>query len=236
MRHLPFKTVRRSKIGPELARVRGAIKSLGKQLDPTYWPYLPLRLKSARQAGHPNARVAAEVHSCLSKLQRMNENGLLDAAIEFWVSEAIKLVEGLPEESRVKWNAVLAIEALRDLWWRNTGNEAPPKSLNPASPFAIYLFDGFEYLNISADPISGFKRWATLHRRSMLASQDVRQSMRIRRAEIAQAIAEIQEEKSRSAAEVERLLALCESQRSRNKTSQRSGRVRGHPSGSRGCS
>lgn len=44
------------------------------------------------------------------------------------------------------------------------------RALNPATPFADYLRNGFEFLGIAADPVSAFKRWAAIRREKLHSS------------------------------------------------------------------
>ena len=77
-----------------------------------------------------------------------------------FVEKATREIDRLPETRNINWAAVEAVARLRGLWWRNTGSEAPSRALNPASPFCQFLADGFAFLDIEADPVSAFKRWA----------------------------------------------------------------------------
>ena len=76
-----------------------------------------------------------------------------------FVFDAEIAIDCVPETANINWEAVDAVEALRLLWWRNSDREAPSRALNPASPFHSYLKDGFDWLEIAADPTSAFKRW-----------------------------------------------------------------------------
>ena len=72
---------------------------------------------------------------------------------------AVEDMNRLPDTGNTNWDAVFAVDALRNVWWRNTGHDAPAKALNPASEFASFLRDGFGYLNVEASPVPAFRRW-----------------------------------------------------------------------------
>jgi hypothetical protein len=90
----------------------------------------------------------------------MREEGILDKVLAGFVEKANREIDRLPEQSNIHWQAVHAVDFLRHLWWRNTGSEAPARALNPASAFCRFLGDGLDFLEIDADPMSAFKRWA----------------------------------------------------------------------------
>ena len=98
----------------------------------------------------------------LLELNHMESEGLIEAVLAKFVTDAENEIDTLPERRNINWAAVDATDALRGLWWRNTGKEGPFRALNPASKFASFLRDGFLFLDIDADPISAFKRWVAL--------------------------------------------------------------------------
>ena len=63
---------------------------------------------------------------------------------------------------RINWRAVEAVSALRSLWTVMKSKDAPSRALNPSSNFANFLRAGFKYLNLEADAVSAFKRWAAV--------------------------------------------------------------------------
>jgi len=83
----------------------------------------------------------------------------LDNALARLREEAVDAMSRLPDRGNTNWEAVFAVDALRVVWWQNTGREAPSKALNPASEFASFLRDGFRYLEVEANPIAAFRRW-----------------------------------------------------------------------------
>jgi hypothetical protein len=93
-------------------------------------------------------------------LWQMEDAGLTLKVIDKLIADSDRLVDLTPEKANVNWPALNAVHALRWLWWRNTGKQAPSRALNPASKFHTYLTDGFEFLEIGSDPVSAFKRWA----------------------------------------------------------------------------
>jgi hypothetical protein len=100
-----------------------------------------------------------EIIRTIHTFWEMEHQGLTLKVIDKLVADSDALVDATPETANVNWSAVNAVDALRWLWWRNTGKYAPARALNPASKFHAYLSDGFEFLEVQADPISAFKAW-----------------------------------------------------------------------------
>ena len=129
--------------------------------DTSYWQPLFVELFWKKRDGDdPHVASADLIFRFLLDLGDMNDNGTLQMAVDQFVASAEKAIDTLPERGNVNWDAVHAVDGLRVLWWRNTGENGPARALNPASKFASYLRDGFEFLGINADPVSAFKRWA----------------------------------------------------------------------------
>lgn len=66
-----------------------------------------------------------------------------------------------PPEGQTKWDGVAVIGACRGCWWRNTGEEAPARGLNLASPFGNFVQDVFEvWDDLDVTAAAAFKAWA----------------------------------------------------------------------------
>jgi hypothetical protein len=96
----------------------------------------------------------------LLAMNSMYEEGLTDKVLAGFVEKANREIDGLPEQSNINWQAVHAVDWLRRLWNIYTDSDGPSRALNPASTFCRFLGDGFDFLEIDADPVSAFKRWA----------------------------------------------------------------------------
>ena len=91
----------------------------------------------------------------LNNINLPNDDGAavrLENALALFREGAVEDMNRLPDTGNTNWDAVFAVDALRNVWWRNTGHDAPAKALNPASEFASFLRDGFGYLNVEAAP------------------------------------------------------------------------------------
>lgn len=155
----PLLTVRASRARSDLKKLQSMLLTLSS-IDLSYSErlYFPLW-----QASHTDASAVADAISLLDfliALNNMAEEGRLHRALVVLARTARQAIKEIPESANVKWEAVHVIDSLQVLWYRNTGKYGPTKALNPASPFATYLREGFEILEIDADVISAFKRWA----------------------------------------------------------------------------
>lgn len=159
----PKATVRRSKAKRELTKIRSSLAHMGEH-DLSYWQLLATKLYRESERGDEIAKKADEVLQFLLRLNDWQMNGELAAALDRFAIEAEMAIESTPEAGNINWDAVHAVDCLRALWWRNIGKHGPSRALNPASEFAAFLRDAFDYLKIHADPISAFKRWADLRR------------------------------------------------------------------------
>lgn len=156
----PKDTIRRSQAKREVMKIGAALKLMG-QHDTSYWQPLFMELFWKKKEGDdPLAESADLILRFLLDLGEMNDNGTLHLAVDLFMASSEKAIDSLPDRGNVNWDAVHAVDGLRVLWWRNTGENGPSKALNPASQFASYLRDGFEFLDVNADPVSAFKRWA----------------------------------------------------------------------------
>ena len=159
----PKVTVQRTRAKKQIAKMSAALKCMG-QHSPNYWMHVYWAIEEAKKKGDPLALPLEKIFLFAIDLEDMKESGVLLPAIKRFVIEAERAIDATPETKNIRWDAVHAIDALRILWWRNTGRakEAPSKALNPASRFAAYLRDGFEHLEIKADPLSAFRRWSAI--------------------------------------------------------------------------
>jgi len=156
----PKDTIRRSQAKRELEKIRAALILMG-QHDTSYWQPLFVELFWKKQSGDdPSVASVDLILRFLLDLGEMSDNGTLPSAVDQFVASAERAIDTLPERGNINWDAVHAVDGLRALWWRNTGENGPAKALNPASKFASYLRDAFEFLGINADPVSAFRRWA----------------------------------------------------------------------------
>jgi hypothetical protein len=156
----PKDTIRRSQAKREVAKIGAALKMMG-QHDTSYWqPLFTELFWKKKESDDALAESADLILRFLLDLGEMGDNGSLHLAVDRFVAGAEKAIDVLPDRGNVNWDAVHTVDGLRVLWWRNTGKNGPVKALNPASKFASYLRDGFEFLDINADPVSAFRRWA----------------------------------------------------------------------------
>lgn len=158
----PMATVRRQKAHKELAETVTALNRMATHED-GHILTLQFHLYQAASNGDEVAARAREVADFLMKIRGWAEENVLHETLDLLRSEAGSAIDDTPDQRNVKWDAVHAIDALRTLWWRNTGRSRWPaaRRLNPASNFAGFLRDGFTWLEIEADPLSAFRRWAT---------------------------------------------------------------------------
>ncbi|WLA36182.1 hypothetical protein QNJ95_24380 [Bradyrhizobium elkanii] len=164
----PIETVRRSKARDELAKIRTGLNLMARH-DMSYWMSMNFALSEAIRGGDEGAAKADEILKFLFKLQEWQEKEELDGILNCFFAATEKAIEATPDSGNINWDAVHAVEGLRALWWRNTLRHGPTRALNPASRFASFLKDGFEYLEIEGDHLSAFRRWATtLGRRAEL--------------------------------------------------------------------
>ena len=170
----PIQTIKKSTFEADLKRFRGAIKVLAE------WPiwgtmdHVGVTPDDPKAGDNENVLHAAqEIYKCLLTIEDMADNKKLPQVLdqlEGWAREAS---EHLLDRRNIKWEAVTAVGELRGQWEWWTKTPAPSRALNPASPFADYLRDAFEFFNISGDPVASFKRW--------VAVEDARRKIRIRK-------------------------------------------------------
>lgn len=161
----PIETVRRSKAKKDLRRLAAFVRDVSTW----NWPlmYRLIGVKMEAKESDDGDRVSAFVESLYDFVlacDEMEHYELVDTVLEKFVNAAEEDFDTFPETRNINWDAVNAIRRLRTLWWRNTGMYAPSRALNPASLFACYLQDGFDFLKIDADPASAFRRWVAVRR------------------------------------------------------------------------
>lgn len=156
----PMYTVRRPKAHTELAETVTALNRMATHED-GHILALWTRLYHAASDGDEAAERAREVAEFLMLIREWAEENVLRETLDVFRSTAAGAIDETPDQRNVKWDAVHAIDKLRILWWRNTGRWPAGRRLNPASKFAGFLRDGFTWLEIEAEPLSAFRRWAT---------------------------------------------------------------------------
>jgi hypothetical protein len=161
----PIQTISKTTFEADLKRFRDAMRTLAE------WPIwgTMLYLDVIPRVSHEFRDSENVVHSAMEiydyllimdDLAHHNKNlpRVLDQ-LESWAREAS---EDLPDRRSINWEAVNAVDRLRGYWESYNEKPAPGRALNPASPFADYLRDAFEFFDISGDPISAFRRWVSV--------------------------------------------------------------------------
>lgn len=161
-----IRTARPSQTRKELSDVVRALRLIAKCDPQSAWGKSIYDAMGAAKAGSADqiTKDHAFIAEAIMNLQNMDEDGALEAALTRFQNAANDAISKLPDTGNTKWDAVFAVEALRSVWWRNTGRDAPVKALNPASEFASYLRDGFDYLKVDANPVAAFRRWVAWQR------------------------------------------------------------------------
>lgn len=131
-----IRTVRPSQTRKELADVVRALRLIAKcDLQSAWGESLHDAMDAAKAEGTDQiTKDHAFIAEAIMNLQNMNEDGALEAALSRFQEAADNSIERFPDTGNTKWKAVFAVEALRTVWWRNTGLDAPAKALNPANP------------------------------------------------------------------------------------------------------
>lgn len=157
----PTDTTKKSGLDREFKKLRKAIQTLAEH-DTGYWT----TMTTSFDDGDEIDQAASGVFDFLLELNGMlpphDYPVSLAKVLDRYEELARKAIAETPDRRNINWEAVDAVYRLRGLWWRNTGENAPSRALNPESPFANYLRDAFQFLDIKGDPISAFKRWAAL--------------------------------------------------------------------------
>ena len=160
----PFDTVPRSKAKKELAKIAAALRLMGKH-DTAYWLRLMWIIMEAKENGDELADHMDKIFRFLLDLVQLEGEGVLGKVVTRFADSAATAIDQVPDQGNIHWEAMHAVDGLRILWWRNTGHDGPSRALNPASRFARYLRDGFDFLEIRANPESAFKRWVAAYPR-----------------------------------------------------------------------
>jgi len=153
----PMNTVRHSNAKKEIDNFVKMISKIST-MEQGYWMTLTIALGDDKSKTKEPQKVLLDF---ILDIVELKETDQLDATLADFRVSVNNAIDYTPDRSNINWEAVHAIDGLRILWWRNTGKNAP-YSLNPASKFAKYLSDGFEFLEVDADPISAFKRWVAI--------------------------------------------------------------------------
>jgi len=168
----PIQTINKSTFEADLKRFRAAMQALAD------WPIwgtmvyvgdVPTVSPEFRDSESP-LHAAIDIYETLLVIEDLADSKKLSqvlAQLEKWAREAS---EELQDRRNINWLAVNAVYHLREHWESENRHEngiesrwdAPRRALNPASPFADYLRDAFEYFNISGDPLAAFKRWVVV--------------------------------------------------------------------------
>jgi len=160
----PIQTMNKSTFEADLKRFRGAINVLaewpiwGKMV---YFDVVPI-ISSEFRDNENVLHVTLEIYDCLLRIGDMSDEKKLPQVLDQLESWAREASEYLMDHRNIKWEAVNAVDRLRGTWESYTETPAPRRALNPASPFADYLRDAFEFFNISGDPVAAFKRWVVV--------------------------------------------------------------------------
>jgi hypothetical protein len=156
----PISTINKSTFEADLKRFRGAIQALaewdiwGAMVNVGYAP----ALLEARDENDV-LRAAREIYDFLLLIDDLaHYDKKLPQVLNQLESWTREVAEDLPDRRNIGWEAAHTVDQLRGFWESWTETPAPPRALNPTSPFADYLRDAFKFFNISGDPIGAFKR------------------------------------------------------------------------------
>lgn len=160
----PPETIRKTDFEGDIKRFRKAITTLAEF---EVWGTKPCISNVPRLSEVGNDEdvlyAAGQIYHVLVLIDDLkNYHGTLSRVLdelERWAREASKYI---PDRRNINWEAVHAVDNLHLFWESWTETPAPRRALNPASPFADYLRDAFEFFGISGDPVAAFKRWAAL--------------------------------------------------------------------------
>ena len=163
-----IRTVRRRQEIEKLEHIIQALRLLAKGSWWPWWGAIYAAQKAFEEKGDDADQVTQDLGYIATALDELNNINLpnddgaavrLENALARLREGATEDIDQHPEKGSINWEAVFAVDALRAVWWRNTGQDAPAKALNPASEFASYLRDGFSYLKVDASPVPAFRRW-----------------------------------------------------------------------------
>jgi hypothetical protein len=161
----PIQTINKSTFEADLKRFRDAIKVLAEWpiwRTMVYFDVLPVERPEFRNSENV-LHAALEIYDCLLTIDDVaHYDKKLPQVLDQLESWAREVLEDIPDRRNINWEAVNAVDNLRGFWESWLEKEAPRRALNPASPFADYLRDAFEFFNISGDPVAAFKRWVVV--------------------------------------------------------------------------
>jgi hypothetical protein len=147
----------------ELERVLQALRLVAKSHELPWWGSIYAAQKAAESDDADQiTQDLGFIADAIVELSNMFEEGApvrLENALAHLREVVTEEISQIPDTGNIKWDAVFAVDALRTVWWRNTGRDAPAKALNPGSEFASYLRDGFGYLKVDASAVPAFRRW-----------------------------------------------------------------------------
>lgn len=155
----PTDTISHATFDADLKRLRKAIQVIAEHPLGYWQQFSYLTFKSDPE----NAvdRGARELFDVIMNIQAFNDDKMLPSILHRYEEWAREAASSVPDKRNINWEAVHAVGCLRGFWegWTDT---AAPRALNPQSPFALYLYDAFQFFGIEGDPISAFRRWAAL--------------------------------------------------------------------------
>jgi hypothetical protein len=62
--------------------------------------------------------------------------------------------------TKINLREIQVVHAARIVWKMATGKEAPPRRLNPASAFGLFLAEVFDACGVAGSPRAAFQAWA----------------------------------------------------------------------------
>lgn len=139
----------RGKLG-DLLRCARELSRIYASLDPrvrtTLW--MKAYLMDPREAGMPADR----------RIDLMDFNAL-PIALARVLPRGFEHLKTMTPAGRTNWRAVTAVDHCRYFWRVRTGREAPARALNAATPFARFLADMLDALEIKGNPRAAFAAW-----------------------------------------------------------------------------
>jgi hypothetical protein len=163
----PLQTAQKQQARRDLQQLVNAIRRLSRNEVPYFLGVsYDIRKEEAaeKEAGSDGyysiAGFQRDILDFLLTLDDMRGERLTEKVLAQFVEKANREIDRLPEQSNINWQAVHAVDRLRRLWKIYTDSNGPSRALNPASTFCRFLGDGLDFLEIEADPVSAFKRWA----------------------------------------------------------------------------
>lgn len=156
----PTETIRHSTFDADLKRLRKAVQTIAEH-PLGYWQQVSF-MSFNSDPEDKIARGAREIFDMILSVQEFVDDGLLPKILNKYEAWAREAASTIPDRRNINWEAVHAVERLRAYWEAWAEIPAPRRGLNPASPFANYLRDAFDFFGIEGDPIAAFRRWVAL--------------------------------------------------------------------------